>query len=103
MADLASNCRNVYNLVALTPGVVPKGGTTSVGNAATGNVNGWGNYQIGGGAGNQSASYLDGAPVNISYVNSTILVPTQDFARNSGLSRTTSAPSLDALPAASLT
>jgi hypothetical protein len=52
-----------------------------VGNAATGNVNGWGNYQIGGGAGNQSAAYLDGAPVNVSYVNSTILVPTQDFVQ----------------------
>jgi hypothetical protein len=77
--ELALNGRNVYNLVALTPGVVPQGGTTSVGNAATGNVNGWGNYQIGGGAGNQSAAYIDGAPVNISYVNSTILVPTQDF------------------------
>jgi hypothetical protein len=79
--DLALNGRNVYNLVALTPGVVPQGGTTSVGNAATGNVNGWGNYQIGGGAGNQSAAYIDGAPVNISYVNSTILVPTQDFVQ----------------------
>jgi hypothetical protein len=81
VADLALNGRNIYNLVALTPGVVPQGGTTTVGNAATGNVNGWGNYQIGGGAGNQSASYLDGAPVNISYVNSTILVPTQDFVQ----------------------
>jgi hypothetical protein len=79
--DLALNGRNVYNLVALTPGVVPQGGTTSVGNAATGNVNAWGNYQIGGGAGNQSASYIDGAPVNISYVNSTILVPTQAFVQ----------------------
>ena len=81
VTDLALNGRNVYNLVELTPGVVPQGGTTSVGNAATGNVNAWGNYQIGGGAGNQSASYLDGAPVNISYVNSTILVPTQDFVQ----------------------
>lgn len=81
VAELALNGRNVYNLVELTPGVVPQGGTTSVGNAATGNVNGWGNYQIGGGAGNQSAAYIDGAPVNISYVNSTILVPTQDFVQ----------------------
>src|SRR5207248_4127840 len=36
-----------------------------------------GNYQIGGGAANQSASYIDGAPVNVSYVNSTIIVPSQ--------------------------
>jgi hypothetical protein len=74
--ELALNGRNVYNLIALAPGVVPQGGTT--GNAATGNVNAWGNYQIGGGAANQSASYIDGAPVNVSYVNSTILVPTQE-------------------------
>jgi len=77
--DLALNGRNVYNLVALAPGVVPQGGTT--GNAATGNVNAWGNYQIGGGQANQSASYIDGAPVNVSYVNSTIIVPTQEAIR----------------------
>ncbi len=75
--ELALNGRNVYNLVALAPGVVPQGGTGN-GNAATANVNAWGNYQIGGGAANQSASYIDGAPVNVSYVNSTILVPTQE-------------------------
>ena len=75
--ELALNGRNVYNLIALAPGVVPQGGTSN-GNAATANVNAWGNYQIGGGAANQSASYIDGAPVNVSYVNSTIVVPTQE-------------------------
>ena len=38
----------------------------------------WGNYQIGGGQANQSASYLDGAPLNTVYGNLTSLVPTQD-------------------------
>ena len=75
--ELALNGRNVYNLVALAPGVVPQGGTSS-GAPAAGNVNSWGNYQIGGGAANQSASYIDGAPVNVSYVNSTIIIPTQE-------------------------
>jgi hypothetical protein len=74
--NLPINGRNVLNLVELVPGVVPQGNTS--GNASTLNVNGWGNYQIGGGAANQSATYIDGAPVNISYANSTSLVPTQD-------------------------
>ena len=74
--EMPLNGRNVLNLVALVPGVVPQGQTT--GNAATGNVNSWGNYQIGGGTANQSATYIDGGPVNVSYVNSTALVPTQE-------------------------
>jgi hypothetical protein len=73
---LPLNGRNVLNLTALVPGVVPQGNTS--GNASTLNVNGWGNYQIGGGAANQSQTFIDGAPVNISYTNSTSLVPTQD-------------------------
>lgn len=74
--DMPLNGRNVLNLVALVPGVVPQGNTA--GNPATANVNGWGNYQIGGGMANQSATYIDGAPINVSYVNGTALVPTQD-------------------------
>jgi hypothetical protein len=77
--DMPLNGRNVLNLVALVPGVVPQGATS--GNPATNNVNGWGNYQIGGGAANQSASYIDGAPINVSYVNGTALVPTQEAVR----------------------
>jgi hypothetical protein len=73
---LPLNGRNPINLVSLVPGVVPQGNTS--GNASTLNVNGWGNYQIGGGAANQSATFIDGAPINISYANSTALVPTQD-------------------------
>ena len=74
--DLPLNGRNVLNLITLVPGVVPQGNTA--GNPATANVNGWGNYQIGGGTANQSATYIDGAPINVSYVNGTSLVPTQD-------------------------
>jgi hypothetical protein len=74
--SLPLNGRNVLNLVSLVPGVVPQGNTS--GNASTLNVNGWGNYQIGGGAANQSSTFIDGAPINISYANSTSLVPTQD-------------------------
>ena len=81
--EMPLNGRNVLNLVALVPGVVPQGSTSgnpmgNQGGGATTNPNGWGNYQIGGGQANQSGSYFDGAPLNVSYVNSTILVPTQD-------------------------
>ncbi|HXA53126.1 MAG TPA: TonB-dependent receptor [Candidatus Acidoferrum sp.] len=76
VVDMPLNGRNVLNLIALVPGVVPQGATS--GNPATANVNGWGNYQIGGGAANQSAAYIDGAPINVSYVNGTALVPTQE-------------------------
>jgi hypothetical protein len=74
--EIPLNGRNPINLAALDPAVVPQGGTT--GSAAQAGVNGIGNYQIGGGTANQSATYLDGAPINISYVNSTALIPIQD-------------------------
>jgi hypothetical protein len=74
--QLPLNGRNVLNLMSLVPGVVPQGNTS--GNPATANVTGWGNYQIGGGTANQSASYIDGAPINVSYVNGTVLIPTQE-------------------------
>jgi Carboxypeptidase regulatory-like domain len=74
--EMPLNGRNVFGLVALVPGVVPAGqsGTTPTGT----NPFAWGNYQIGGGQANQSASYIDGAPINASYANLTALVPTQD-------------------------
>ena len=66
----------MLNLVALAPGVVPQGQSMQ---SPTGvNIFAWGNYQIGGGQSNQSATTLDGAPVNIGYANLTALVPTQD-------------------------
>lgn len=70
------NGRNVLNLVALVPGVVAQG--SSLGNPTNTNISAWGNYQIGGGLGNQSAAYLDGAPLNTAYNNAVMLVPTQD-------------------------
>ena len=74
--EMPLNGRNIFGLVALAPGVVPGGqsGTTPTGT----NPFAWGNYQIGGGQANQSAAYIDGAPVNAAYTNLTALVPTQD-------------------------
>ena len=64
--EMPLNGRNIFGLVALVPGVVPGGqsGTTPTGT----NPFAWGNYQIGGGQSNQSAAYIDGASVNVSYV-----------------------------------
>src|SRR5205823_14344268 len=74
--ELPLNGRNVLNLVSLTPGVVPQG--SSDGNLTGKNVFAAGNYQIGGGTANQSATYLDGVPVNDTYGNIVALVPSQD-------------------------
>ena len=57
--EMPLNGRNIMNLVALAPGVVPQGGTAEVGsttmNSGTHTNNaGWGNYQIGGGIAGQS-------------------------------------------------
>jgi len=76
VTDIPLNGRNVLALVGLVPGVVPQG--SSSGNLTGQNVFAAGNYQIGGGSANQSATLYDGAPVNISYGNITALVPTQD-------------------------
>ena len=73
---LPLNGRNPLNLVALVPAVVPQGG--SLNNPNGQNPFAWGNYQIGGGMANQSMVWLDGSPVNGSYINVTALIPTQD-------------------------
>ncbi len=81
--DTPLNGRNTMNLVALTPGVVPQGGTSgaasnnSNGGAFT-NANSFGNYQIAGGLAGQSSVYLDGAPLNVLFANSVTFVVTQD-------------------------
>ena len=74
--EIPLNGRNVLNLVALVPGVVPQG--SSEGSLTGKNVFAAGNYQIGGGTANQSATYLDGVPVNDTYGNIIALVPSQD-------------------------
>jgi len=75
--DLPVNGRNILNLVAIVPGVVPQGSTE--GNALTGkNVFAAGNYQIGGGIANQSATYFDGVPANAGVGNLTVMVPSPD-------------------------
>jgi hypothetical protein len=74
--ELPLNGRNVLNLVALSPGVVPQG--SSEGSLTGKNVFAGGNYQIGGGMANQSAAYFDGVPVNDSYGNIVALIPSQD-------------------------
>jgi hypothetical protein len=74
--ELPLNGRNPLNLVALVPSVVPQG--QSMTNPNGQNPFGWGNYQIGGGMANQSMVWLDGSPVNGSYLNITALIPTQD-------------------------
>jgi hypothetical protein len=83
VTDLALNGRNVLNLIELAPGVVQGTGAAGnpVGNANGGsatNVTLWMNYQIGGGQTNQSAAFLDGAPIMNPQDNTAILVPVQD-------------------------
>ena len=73
---LPLNGRNVLNLVALVPGVVPQGGAST--NLSGQNVFAAGNYQISGGNSNQSAVLVDGASVNTLYGNSVQLVMDQD-------------------------
>jgi hypothetical protein len=74
--EIPLNGRNPMNLTALVPSVIPQGQST--GNTNSANPFAWGNYQIGGGMANQSATFIDGSPVNTSYINLTALVPTQD-------------------------
>jgi hypothetical protein len=75
------NGRNVENLIALAPGVVPGGGTmgdTGLNQGTRTGQNGWNNYQIGGAIQGQSAQYIDGVPNNILGGNDIALIPTQD-------------------------
>jgi len=78
--EMPLNGRNPLALVALVPGVVPQGSKqdSSTGNPTGTNIFAWGNFQIGGGQANQSATYLDGGSVHVNYLNLLALVPTQD-------------------------
>src|ERR1700741_2953992 len=70
------NGRNVFNLITLSPAAIAQGG--SGGSQVGQNPFSWGNYQVGGSFGNESAEYIDGQPVNIGYINLPILIPDQD-------------------------
>jgi hypothetical protein len=69
--------RNVMNLITMAPSVVPQGG--SEGSLTGKNVFAGGNYQIGGGTANQSATFFDGVTVqDIAYGNIVVLTPSPD-------------------------
>src|SRR6202050_2204292 len=74
--ELPLNGRNIFNLITVSPAAVAQGGAG--GSPVSQNPFSWGNYQIGGSFGNQSAEYLDGQPLNIGYINLPIIIPTQD-------------------------
>ena len=80
VTELPLNGRNVFNLLSLSPGVVPQGGTQAS-NAVSGmNGNGFstGNYQISGGIPNTGAQFIDGGPINNGYINAISYIPSQD-------------------------
>ena len=75
--ELPLNGRNVLNLISVAPSVVPQGG--SEGSLTGKNVFAAGNYQIGGGIANQSASLFDGVPVqDMAYGNIVVLTPSPE-------------------------
>src|SRR5580693_6704109 len=74
--EIPLNGRNVFNLITLSPAAIAQGG--SGGSQVGQNPFSWGNYQVGGSFGNQSAEYIDGQPVNIGFINLPILIPDQD-------------------------
>src|SRR6202051_776368 len=74
--ELPLNGRNVFNLIVLAPSVIPQGSST--GTPVGVNPFGWGNYQVNGPSGTQTAEYPEGQPLNIGYINLPVLIPTQD-------------------------
>jgi hypothetical protein len=86
--EMPLNGRNLMSLVGLVAGVVPQGGMSGnpLGNQQSSTMGshtanqGWNNYQMGGGIAGQSASFLDGSPINVigQGGNPQALVPTQD-------------------------
>ena len=84
--DTPLNGRNIMNMLAIDPGVIPQGATSgsTQGNQNGGghtNAAGYGNYQIGGGLAGMSAQFLDGVPLNMLGANEVAFVPTQDFVQ----------------------
>ena len=94
--ELPLNGRDVMNLIALAPGVVPGGssaGSTGLNQGTRSANQGWGNYQIGGAIQGQSAEYVDGSPINVLGGNTVALVMAQDAVQE--FSVTTSDASAD--------
>ena len=79
VTEMPLNGRNVLNLVAVAPGVVPLQNVQSA-DASTGMRGGFagGNYMISGGIPNAGAQFLDGGTFNTGYINSLAFVPSQD-------------------------
>ncbi|MGC2663115.1 MAG: TonB-dependent receptor [Candidatus Acidiferrales bacterium] len=79
--EIPLNGRNVFTLITLSPAAVGGGngsGSSTGGSPVGPNPFSWGNYQVGGSFGNESAEYLDGQPLNIGYINLPIVLPNQD-------------------------
>ena len=79
--EIPLNGRNVFALITLSPAAIAGGAGNGLATGASQvgpNPFSWGNYQVGGSFGNQSAEYLDGQPLNIGYINLPVLLPDQD-------------------------
>ena len=79
--EIPLNGRNVFSLITLSPAAIANGngsGNSAGGSPVGPNPFSWGNYQVGGSFGNESAEYIDGQPVNIGYINLPVLLPDQD-------------------------
>jgi hypothetical protein len=79
--EIPLNGRNVFSLITLSPAAIAGGsgsGSATGGSQVGPNPFSWGNYQVGGSFGNESAQYIDGQPVNIGYINLPVLIPDQD-------------------------
>lgn len=79
VTEMPLNGRNVLNLVALAPGVVPLQNVQSS-DAATGmrGTFAGGNYMISGGIPNAGVQFVDGGTINTGYINALAFVPSQD-------------------------
>src|SRR5271165_4285864 len=99
------NGRNVMNLLALVPGVIPQGGTqgSTAGNYTQSGdftiVAGFGNYQISGGLAGQNGFFFDGSALNEVMSNGTVLVPTQDAVQEFRVVTSVPSPEIGALAA----
>ena len=77
--EMPLNGRNVLNLLALAPGVVPLQNVQAA-SAASGLMGTFagGNYMISGGIPDAGIEFLDGGTINTGYINALAFVPSQD-------------------------